>query len=283
MEAIEDGLLWHYTTLPVFEHIVRSNSLHATNIRHMNDAGEFSMARELFVHALPTADSKSPRDEVAGLLRDWARIAFPPEIYVASFSAAVDTLSQWRAYCKPGPGVAIGFDVERLTRAAAKRGFCLIRCEYPSRANAKAMVRTLIESKLAEHDGTLRAISEADPNARQGTVLEVARDIFLAFDELAVRLKHDGFSEEREYRLFSARSFGLDPEATVRARGGVLVPYRVIDFDPDPASFPIKRVWIGPTVDKEVRDLHLHALFILTAHINVQPIDYRFSETPLRG
>src|SRR5437870_11124600 len=78
-------------------------------------------------------------------MRGWSR----PEVYVFSFSAVPDLLSQWRAYCPDGAGVAIGFPKALINRRAAVHGFDFAPCIYNPRQQAEAVVSILREADVA--------------------------------------------------------------------------------------------------------------------------------------
>ena len=51
-------------------------------------------------------------------------------IYVASFTANPDLLSQWRGYCPNGAGFCLGFSCQNLAGFSAENEFRLAECIY---------------------------------------------------------------------------------------------------------------------------------------------------------
>jgi len=287
-----DKLLWHYTSMPVLQKVIEEAQLHATNIRYMNDAGEFKDARGLLTSCIQSVrvatDSRGETWHRAlwrtiwDNLLSWGGIEYPPEVYVTCFSGVANQLSQWRAYCRPGPGVAIGFDAEVLIRAIDTSEWRLVRCQYPSPLRQRQEIEEMLSGLVDARQGELYQRGVAEGPEREAVVIDIARDVWARFEEIAVRNKHMGFAEEQEYRLVASRLGGLDPRAVVKPRNGTLIPYLPLKFSTAPESMPIKRIWIGPVTDVEWRDLHLHAIHVLQFANRLEPLDIRYSETPLR-
>jgi hypothetical protein len=98
--------VWHYTSLQGFLGIITNKSIFLTNILFLNDREEFihakKMAREM-VEGTPELDGRGfgnkeffERAVSAGF--DYKDEFGPWDVFVASFSAAEDQLSQWRGY-----------------------------------------------------------------------------------------------------------------------------------------------------------------------------------------
>ena len=109
---------------------------------------------------------------------------------------------------------------------------------------------------------TLRQLGDAIINPLIGDLLEVA-----------TRLKHHGFKEEREYRivtfcppdLFSPNDIGLIPRVS-------------ISFDPH----CVKEVWIGPGQHMDTRESSVRTYF--QKHKEKYPgVEVKRSDTPFTG
>ena len=70
-------------------------------------------------------------------------------VYVASFSAQKDDLSQWRAYCPSGGGHALAFGTAALLSAAEGAGYKLLPCYY-QRKEQVALLRPIIKRMLKD-------------------------------------------------------------------------------------------------------------------------------------
>ena len=115
--------LWHYTSVRGFEGIVTSKEIYATDLRFLNDREEFVHARMIaneLIEEMPERSSNGFRSREN--LRKSVKIAFDTgplqsgrlQVFVASFSAAADKLSQWRGYSHGSAGVSVAFDLTAM-------------------------------------------------------------------------------------------------------------------------------------------------------------------------
>jgi hypothetical protein len=102
------GVLYHYTTQQGLLSIATGKSLWATSVHRLEDSTEFSGARDL--GRVQLAQSLRSDAELAEHLRQALDSIASVYIYVCCFSEEGDLLSQWRAYCRNGGGVSLGFD-----------------------------------------------------------------------------------------------------------------------------------------------------------------------------
>src|SRR5712672_2809171 len=115
------AVLYHYTTRAPLIAILETRQVFASSIRHLNDAQEFeyatSIARKVLSDALkPDGDERWLHEQIGRLLEGVKEQA---RVFVFSLSEHGDQLSQWRAYCKPMDGYAVGFTTKALVTAAA--------------------------------------------------------------------------------------------------------------------------------------------------------------------
>src|SRR5262249_270640 len=116
------------------------------------------------------------------------------EIYVSSFTENPDQLSQWRAYCPPSGGDAIGFAGKALAESTGPtRNRFLASCVYDLHLQER-LVSTLV--------GDVAMLAESDRHAG----LEhdrIFRESFKLLGRLlplvAPVLKDSSFSEENEW------------------------------------------------------------------------------------
>lgn len=285
--------LWHYTSTDSFLKILETRTLFASNVRYLNDAGEFKILRERILHILraeviPAAEPS--QEDPTGVVRSawqtlvaWGGITVPPNIYVACLSEVADQLSQWRAYRREGPGVAIGFDVGRLKQIAGAQGFELRRCRYVDTRAAHAEILSLLVSAVKAKESVIRSAANLDDKGRAALVLGLARSAWAAFVTLAVTEKHNGFEEENEVRLVKELAQGEFSGIHVRSAHGALIPTISIHFGARPESFPAARIWLGPEADSAAQDMTLNAVRIALGVAGVELTDVRTSETPLRS
>jgi hypothetical protein len=111
--------LWHYTSTEGFKGIISSGTFFATDLRFLNDRREFihlTSIVESVIDEVPNHKSGGATvREAMKVLRDKAFERslgnIHIELFVTSFSAAEDQLSQWRGYSAGTSGVCIGFDM----------------------------------------------------------------------------------------------------------------------------------------------------------------------------
>jgi hypothetical protein len=115
--------LWHYTSLKAMMGIVASKHMFATDIRYLNDREEFVHAQSFVDQVIDELDDvdkngwqakKGARDFTSGLFTRGVLSPKYSQVFVASFSAAEDQLSQWRAYSGGSSGVSLGFDLRKI-------------------------------------------------------------------------------------------------------------------------------------------------------------------------
>jgi hypothetical protein len=129
-------VLFHYTSFEGFTKIVDSGVIHASDVTCLNDGREITYALDLFEDELRTLGRDRHVAYAMRRTRVWlSRIRQGIDdifrsIYVVSFSKAPDLLSQWRAYCPGGSGVALGFDSRAVQNAAKRQRFEFVRCLY---------------------------------------------------------------------------------------------------------------------------------------------------------
>lgn len=186
-------VLWHYTTQEGLLSIIESGSLHASNIFYLNDATEYTYSTGVINDVLNNylvdiaGDTNPYRSKIKigeYVLRRGAKSALPGkkidnptipfdsvkyyfierirdaideltlnQIYILSFSAKEDDLSQWRGYCPNGNGFSIGFRAKDLREQIAKGSIIdplvnFDRCIY-EKNEQEDKIRTIIDEWLA--------------------------------------------------------------------------------------------------------------------------------------
>jgi hypothetical protein len=253
----EPERLYHYTSVKGLLGILNEKAVWATKYCYLNDAKNRIKRQGLDV-------SLGPLDSAN-------------ELYVSVFSLSTepDLLSQWRAYCPPAGGYAIGFSVEKLRSLLLKRGekppdgpnFSLQRCVYD-----KHEQEDMIDKWL-------------EKNRPTSSVKMIRLDKFI--QEVGLSIKHHGFKEEHEWRVISRiispdfndinRKYGV--EWKVRDRNHGLVDYMEIDLSDD-AAFPIQEIVVGPCRDKELAE---HAVKGMLKQMKMDHVETRKSDIPYRS
>lgn len=234
--------LYHYTDVSAVKSILEKKRLWLTDVRFLNDAEEMSEGFKIIIDYLNRQISNVPdRHELfydaveyieGSIMRRQGYGLDRRPVFVSSFSQAGDLLSQWRAY----GGYAIEFDSSAFPIPISK---CLY--DEGQKLNEAAKVSLdctiIMAQSMLENDGQLD---------------EQGYEAFSEIIGLAARMKHNCFSEEREYRIVLGHDIDPDiengPDVEFRAKGNLLIPYveAVIPVE------SIKSIMIGPMRDQEL-------------------------------
>ena len=289
LEREPPGLLYHYTSLDGLKGVLESGSVWATDIAFLNDAAEVAHANGLTAHAIEHAlrklEASSARNAHFADDDGWEETFYASireavveprsaNVLVTSFSEYGDQLSQWRGYCPPAAGYALGFDGAALRDAFRASGMWFAPCIYDEEEQ-RLQVARLVETSI------LYALRWT-PRTKLEEEMDIARAIRIFAHEhapLAAVLKHPRFSEECEWRAFSSPS---PSRLSMAYRTGrtMLIPYSVIPLGQDVASMPLREIVIGPTTHPE---LAAAALKRMLAGRHLSHVAVRNSRSPLRS
>jgi hypothetical protein len=271
-------VLYHYTDRRGLLGIVETGEIWASDARYLNDAQELSTAiatAKAVVDAQKAsanADERRALEQIAGFLGGMEPPGLGPNLSVFVFSCSEDgdQLSQWRAYARPGDGYAIGFSTHNLVTATNRLGFNLVRCEYTHERHGELVLKCWEDAR--------ERLRQATPAVGPEKATLAAVGIFIAgFYFVAPILKHQKFSEEREWRLVRPTGWVGEPGAKFRDGGNLLVPYLPVSIK-DPA-LPILHVYVGPTPHQMLEG---RALIALLAQKGVSSGEVRSSQIPYR-
>lgn len=243
------GKLYHYTSTEAFRCIVEYKKLWATDAFYMNDNQEI-------LHALALCQEvcRSIAKEASGREREFLEKLFgelhfqktnQTHIFTVSFSESRDQLSQWRAYTRNG-GYALSFKGAALSHVANRQGYLVAQCIYEEGLK-KELLNEFISHKVRE--------SATAPNIDLLAV--TAANDFLV---IAAMMKHQGFSEEKEWRLISTTSRDDPSQIKYRSVARYLIPFLEVSVSPDvmpPIDGPrkfigIDEVLVGPAPEPEL-------------------------------
>ena len=251
-------VLYHYTSGLGLLGIASSQSIWATNIRYLNDSTEYNLAIQLArtVVEKDLASSRGKFDTALNTVLQERIVSQSTDVYVTSFTENEDQLSQWRAYCPPGQGYAIGFSTKALVpRPVSAQDRFLVPCIYDPDQQTDLM-RNVVTIVL----------DFADENRKSGLPHDrVLREAFKLLGRLlpmvAPALKDPGFAEEEEWRLVHLPTAfeGVSPE--FRQGRSMLIPYHRIIFGGGSGELPIEHIVIGPTPNAELARDAVQALF----------------------
>lgn len=253
----EQPLVYHYASPNTVIGIISNKEVWGSKIQYLNDDKEFY---EYISFLVRTAVDYLTIDNVSQKFSDAftdrvERIRFA-SVYVASFSAEGDKLSQWRGYCPDG-GYALGFDRELLKKEFESRGLRFEKAVYnlPEKDSVIKFVREVFEKYrgLGLGDATEDRLDEFFSDAMRKIVHD------------APMFKHHGFKEEAEWRIFSELTPADDGQIDVVNIRGALRPIYKFKLPQTTLSdgrvdIGLRNIRVGPGVDAELR---LDALRIL--------------------
>jgi hypothetical protein len=257
----QPDLIYHYTSVEGLFGVVQSGQLWLSDYSYLNDTRELSHGADLIGEVAAEFLSSESRPQAADLLQHWVKDLQAPvhRVCVASFSAAGDSLSQWRAY---GP-IAIGFEPRDISLHAYRAN--LRPVEYQ-----RDRQRALVELHLHH----MREAYLFDLHEER---LERIEDVYHNTDrlvELIAFFKDPAFAGEEEYRLAFIEHPDLMPSLgqsssvkRFRVTRGRIIPY-VLSDELEPVlsggrPLAIREVVLGPgsdaTLERGVREFLAHS------------------------
>lgn len=256
------GMLYHYTGFSSLLGMQRTKELWAGSIHYMNDTTELVYAcdviDELLAPQIAFAPHDSPESVFARELVQWIstlRGDTERSLFIFSLSEAGNLLSQWRSYTPHGKGLSIGIASATLRQIREAGGFRLGRCIY-RKHEQQQLLQELYEMLWASaqkppFNGVANLYDLVHVNIFERYANEIYQTLAL--------IKHEAFSEEREWRLISPLHHDL---ANCEFRDGtsMLVPYVPISLSG--VTPPFETVVLGPATH---RDLSLNSLWAFLA------------------
>jgi hypothetical protein len=247
--------LYHYTSPAGLLGIVESRSFWLTDCAYLNDSSELTHADSVLVKVVDekTQEGLTPVAEayLGAIKRRLEEGVFLTSL-TGSFSENGDLLSQWRAYCPVNGGYSIGFRSNFIETTIGGFSYTLRSCIYES-GTQEQLIRKHLDLAL---------LQDSEDHVFQNF------ELFYRF--LRPRMKHDSFSEEREWRLLS-----VDPLETIqglRFRPGAsfLIPYVPITFVDN--QLPIQEIIVGPCKHPDLAAMALRRMLDTQgqSHISVR-------------
>jgi hypothetical protein len=267
-------VLYHYTSAAGLIGILTSKSLWASCIRYLNDTSEHQYTIGLFRDVILSRKS--------GSLRTWwpdiqaAVFKHSPLVFVASLSLVGDQLSQWRSYCTPHSGYAIGFRGASLKAATLSQNFTLLPCIYDLERQ-----RRIVEAAIDKHDGIVEtAIAAAEAGSDPHVAGAALGDFVGEMTSWATIFKHQAFLQEVEWRLVSGYVPVGDAQIKYRPRESLMVPYVTFDLSFVDSATLLHEIIVGRTPHPEEGILAVESLARSTGYRIGIP---RLSECPYRS
>jgi hypothetical protein len=264
--------LYHYTSQDGLLGVVKSKTIWASKIQYLSDSQEFALALDLARRALErrqsaglsssetalvtemTDDIKRMTDDIKGMtvdleMTDYIQRKERVNICVCSFSEEGDLLSQWRAYCSPGPGFALGFKPGTLRSLADRQNFFLAQCVYDLKIQEQ-IVKELIEKTISDF-----SLEESKTNAsgqESESIKKASWSFATKLATYAPLIKHPSFYPEKEWRLISHPICSSDAKFGYRRGHSMIIPFFKFDLVGSDGQFEIAEVIVGPTPHVEL-------------------------------
>lgn len=228
MASDNPDIVYHYTSPYALVSILESKKIWATNYDLLNDKEELINSLKLFSQ-MANNSNWDVKDAIRFLETE------PLNVAVFSLSSKGDSLSQWRSYCPPTGGYAIGFNRKRLNAILKKHRFCELQpCIY---------------DKIKQEDMINNFIKNFPPTDN----IDKFKKFNIMFEKYiqtaGLLIKNEGFNEEYEWRAISEIiSSDLENAMEWKIRSGIynLIQYLEVDLSED---FPIENIIIGPCRD----------------------------------
>lgn len=269
--------LFHYTNLHGLKAIIENQSFFASNSAYLNDKEEYNYGIDLFKKSVKELkiSSRGFGRNILTLIDDELNNKLISCHYVTCFSLEGDLLSQWRAYADDGKGIAIGFDLRKLTEVFQPKatGMYIEYVETKQKELVEKIMNTVYNFYISRIK-LLKSLKEPDLGV---TIVQEINEII---DKYVGQFKHSSFKEEREFRfdLSNDNDINKTREISYRvSKNNLLVPYLElktnyqdeIDFrtkgnlSTDITSIdkklkfrvkklPVKEIIIGPSIDFEL-------------------------------
>jgi hypothetical protein len=247
--------VYHYTTSSGLIGILGEAAMWATHGRFLNDQSELKYGREQLFLAMSRSEktfgSTHPVQFKAlrKVVLEDETISNAEPVFVASFTARSDHVSQWERY-SGRHGYAIGFDSSSMSDLAKDQGWIFLKMLYSRKQQQQALAAILAEifSRVNSDfpiDSGLSVDEKREPS--QQSLSKWAFDRAMSLWLASLCFKDKSFAEEREWRLLI---FAEDDELeNIRFRSGRLgiIPYLTFTVQGAGGTWLIKELTVGTT------------------------------------
>jgi hypothetical protein len=279
-EQKEPELLYHYTDQKGLLGILQNKCIWATHLRYLNDTSEGKIVSQIVLDELNSRLNSDAMMQFFGMspIKRSGKIECEDEeifnqgvtisswvtsqdVFVTSFSAEGNLLSQWRAYSDRSGGYSIGFSRSYLQtvgvhflRNLPGRFFSnsdtLFRCRYCDeieKKSLKADVEKLVDLFITESRTAKQSVLGVSGIEGFKTPLAIALKCFLPLATRSAITKNEAFREEAEWRLaFHQNQNLMPPDLQFRPSSSMLIPYLEVPLQIPDQQIGIEEIIVGP-------------------------------------
>lgn len=259
--------IYHYTSTKVFDLILETATMRASDIFYLNDSEEYKAGYKELSLLSENHDDKNIKEEIKKITEamnteDGKSIC---GLYTISFSKEKDSLHQWITYAKES-GVAFEFDYnvdglqylyEQIDEEYNKCELEIVDLLYgeEDKKNFINGVNQLIDKIIKNQNDDW---SDKDVPALYNMLIRIAVSY----------IKNDKFEDEKEARITITPNMAGNKEYKTKIRyfpmeSGILRPYinlKICDNNDEPC-LPVKSITIGPSgIQQTVFDSVVHRI-----------------------
>ncbi len=270
-------LLAHYTSVDALEKIIQSKEVWLSNPLNMNDYEEMrfgiGLGYQAFIQNKNIVNACGTRARHS-LLKDYFSAHFntldreyAPNTYVLCFSEQTKDdydglLSMWRGYGANGNGVAIVIDGKKLPISDSS-ALQIGKVRYETKNNRVSIVNSIVNNFA-------KLLKQTNPSDDQ---LNIAADILLdRLTRFALFHKHNGFSEEKEWRIVYFRPRDRNKRFESRLDYAIgkngITPKLKLKFSPSPGFLDenfnimdiVDSILLGPSISNKLAELAVNRM-----------------------
>ena len=243
-------ILYHYTGQAGLLGIISRQEIWASHTQYLNDQREFRHAIDLVKSELSRMvqeadpETKPFVEEMNKAMNEHDGME-SINVCVCSFSEKDDSLSQWRAYGDGAAKYSIGFSGTLLRKFSGLMSSWLVPCLYDAGLQ-RQLVQTLLQDVLQELQENRKRVDQATKGEEY---LDLPRggSLIAYLNRYAPILKHDSFSEEREWRIVTRPLTCCLERFDYRPGRSMLIPYYRIPLAGEEVELAIERIVVGPS------------------------------------
>lgn len=247
------NIIYHYCSVESFRAIIQNKTLWLSSVYNLNDYKEIHWIKDKIFKKLKDSINKDNFTKYESFEELYSKQL--PNVYIASFSAGSDLLSQWRAYANDGYGVAIGFNSDYFKENKLVQTSSVLYDEH---------------TQEKQIDRILKPLEDINDNIDVKSLKfnEICKKIITDINNLSAKSKNELFKEEQEVRLIHNPKIIDDKEnkrfifednlsqMMFRPVCGNLIPYFELKFEKEKEIPAILEIIKGPKnkfINEEVK------------------------------